>query len=152
MIKEVEVSRRIAYRELIVRLEFCEMPRDCSREEREAISMDVDRDLKAELKDCNTLNVMKIMGAIVNPLFQNKKRMMAAGLCTELQYEHGTAELIRRIAVLMIGLRERWRLLMTLMEAGMNGQVVTTIMLAQFLLSPYPRRKQQMNSMSTCRT
>ena len=74
------------------------MPRDCSEEEREAISMDVDRDLKAELKDCNTLNVMKIMGAIVNPLFQNKKRMMAAGLCTELQYEHGTAELIRRIA------------------------------------------------------
>lgn len=83
---------------LIVRLQFCEMPRDCSKEKREAILMDVDRDLKAELKNCNTLNVMKIMGAIVNPLFQNKNRMMAAGLCTELQYKHGKAELIRRIA------------------------------------------------------
>ncbi|KAL7527029.1 hypothetical protein ACHAXR_001760 [Thalassiosira sp. AJA248-18] len=41
---------------------------------------------------------MKIMGAITNPLFQNKKRMVAAGLCTGLQYKAGKAELIRRVA------------------------------------------------------
>jgi hypothetical protein len=56
--------------------------------------IDVDCDLNTELKDCATLNVMKIMGAIVNPLFKNKKHMMDAGLCTELQYEAGKAELI----------------------------------------------------------
>ncbi|KAL7523843.1 hypothetical protein ACHAXR_000358, partial [Thalassiosira sp. AJA248-18] len=59
--------------------------------------MDTSQDLRAQLKDCATLNIMKIMGAIVNPLFQKKKRMVAAGLCTDEQYEAGKAELLRRI-------------------------------------------------------
>eukprot|EP00956_Cyclotella_meneghiniana_P029993 scaffold74496_cov26-Cyclotella_meneghiniana.AAC.1 len=38
-----------------------------------------------------------MMGAIINPLFQNKKRMMGAGLCTDSQYEHGYEELMSRL-------------------------------------------------------
>jgi hypothetical protein len=78
MIKDVEVSRRIAYHEIIVCLQFCEMPRDCSKEDQETLSMDVDCDLNTELKDCATLNDVKFMGSIVNPLFLNNKGMIAA--------------------------------------------------------------------------
>ena len=53
------------------------MPKDCSKEDWEDISMDIDNDLDAELTEFATLNIMKIMGVIVNPLFQNKKRMIA---------------------------------------------------------------------------
>ncbi|KAL7531131.1 hypothetical protein ACHAXR_003875, partial [Thalassiosira sp. AJA248-18] len=97
MIKEVEVARRVAYRELTVRLQFCQFPEACNKQDQEAIAVDTNQDLKAQLDECETLNVMKIMGAIVNPLFQKKKRMVAAGLCTDEQYEAGKAELLRRI-------------------------------------------------------
>ena len=41
---------------------------------------------------------MKIMGALINPLFQNGARMIAAGMCTEEQYVAGKIELLDRIA------------------------------------------------------
>ena len=42
---------------------------------------------KAGLVDCSTLPDMLIMGAILNPMFQNKVRMVKSGMCTEEQYE-----------------------------------------------------------------
>jgi len=58
----------------------------------------LDMDLKEGLQDCAQLNAMKIMGAILHPLFQNKKRMIASGICTDKQYEAGKKELLSRIS------------------------------------------------------
>ena len=49
------------------------------------------------LLPCDSLNEIKMMGAIVNPLFQNSKRMEAAKLCTHKQYAAGEQELIARM-------------------------------------------------------
>ena len=34
------------------------------------------------------------MGAVYNPLFQNKRRMVASGICTVSQYESGVIKLV----------------------------------------------------------
>ena len=34
------------------------------------------------------------MGAICNPLFQNKLRMVESGLCTDSQYDYGVTEIV----------------------------------------------------------
>ena len=47
------------------------------------------------LRDGAEFNVMKMMGALFNPLFQNKKKMLASGLCTDGQYEAGRMELLK---------------------------------------------------------
>ena len=49
------------------------------------------------LLPCDSLNEIKMMGAIVNPLFQNFKRMEAAKLCTHKQYAASEKELIARM-------------------------------------------------------
>ena len=49
------------------------------------------------LRDCEKLNIMKIKGAILHPLFQNNKRMVASGICTALQYDAGRKELIIQV-------------------------------------------------------
>ena len=41
---------------------------------------------------------MKILGAIVNPLVNSKRRMEAAGLCTSEQYDAAEVELLYRMA------------------------------------------------------
>ena len=51
------------------------------------------------LLHCKTLNKIQMMGAIVHPLFQNKKRMMESGLCTSSQYNAGEDELLRRLTL-----------------------------------------------------
>ena len=40
---------------------------------------------------------MKIMGAIMNPLFHSELRMTAAGMCTMEQYKAGEEELLDRL-------------------------------------------------------
>jgi hypothetical protein len=40
---------------------------------------------------------MLIMGAILNPMFQNKVRMVKSGMCTEEQYEAGKVEIMDRM-------------------------------------------------------
>ena len=50
--------------------------------------------MMAGLTDSNKLQDVKIMGAIVHPLFQSKIRMVAAGRCTETQYEAGRSYLL----------------------------------------------------------
>ena len=58
------------------------------------VARDLSEDLLEGLRDCEKLNVMKIMGVILHPLFQNKKRMVVSGICTALQYDAGRKELI----------------------------------------------------------
>ncbi len=53
--------------------------------------------LKIGLQDCAKLNEMKIMDALCNLLFHNRRRMIAIGLCTEIQYDNGRKELVQCI-------------------------------------------------------
>ena len=61
------------------------------------VDKDINQKLMAGLVDCNSINEIKIMGAIVNPMFQNVRRMMSAGLCTKKQHDAGEEELLRRM-------------------------------------------------------
>ena len=54
-------------------------------------------ELIQDLSDYPTLNITKTMGAILNPLFQNKECIVVGGLCTNCQYETDTSERIRWI-------------------------------------------------------
>ena len=85
-------ARRIAYRQLSDRLLY--KNRTTNKAEGLDLDADITEDLDAGLKDATCLNRMKIMGALLNPMFQSKKRMIAAGLCTESQYDAGEVELL----------------------------------------------------------
>ena len=61
------------------------------------VAVDLELPLTEGLREVAELNVMKMMGALCNPLFQNKRRMIASGLCTTEQYEAGKAELLKRM-------------------------------------------------------
>ena len=63
-----------------------------------SVGTNLDMDLLVGPKKCVTLNVMKIMGAMLHLIFQKKKRMVASGICTKSQYEAGKDELLNRIA------------------------------------------------------
>ena len=57
----------------------------------------LDEDLMAGLIHCNSVNKIKIMGAIVHPLFQNIKRMVGCNLCTKKRHNAGMEELLCRM-------------------------------------------------------
>lgn len=96
MMEEIQILRRVAFRELIVRLEIMEKDPDYDGNYDE-VSPDINLPLTIGIRDVAELNVMKMMGALCNPLFQNKKRMVASGLCTDEQYESGKSELLKRM-------------------------------------------------------
>ena len=56
--------------------------------------------ITAGLVNVDILNNHQMMGAIVNPIFQNDLAMIDAGLCTREQYDSGRIELIDRMAKL----------------------------------------------------
>ena len=89
--------RRLAVRELSVHLAFMEKDTSFNGNDN-SVATNLDMDLLVGLKKCATLNVMKIMGAMLHIFFQNKKRMVASGICTKSQYETGKDKLLNRIA------------------------------------------------------
>ena len=92
ILPEISRTRRVADREFIVRLGFSDCNLGTKKDDKEVMTIDEDMDLDAGLTPASSLNVMKIMGAIVHPLLHNKKRMVAAGLCTDGQYESGKTD------------------------------------------------------------
>ncbi|KAL7518630.1 hypothetical protein ACHAWX_003447 [Stephanocyclus meneghinianus] len=52
----------------------------------------------AGLKDKTCLSEIKIMGALLNPLYQSKSHMVEGGLCMEDQYMAGKVELLDRFS------------------------------------------------------
>ena len=62
---------------------------DLTKTANHELDKNVDFGMMAGFTDADKLQDVKIMGAIVHPLFQIKLRMVAAGLCTETQYEAG---------------------------------------------------------------
>eukprot|EP00956_Cyclotella_meneghiniana_P043151 scaffold254822_cov139-Cyclotella_meneghiniana.AAC.1 len=93
MLECVEVGRRIAVRELATRLKFYK--RIVGLDEK--TETDVSDDLFSGLVACERLSVMKMVGAIIHPLFHNRRHMIAAGLCTGMQYDAGYEELLSRL-------------------------------------------------------
>jgi len=61
------------------------------------LDVDTNAPFMAGLEDCSCLPDMKVMGALLNPLYQNERRMIAAGLITSDQYKAGKEELIDRM-------------------------------------------------------
>ena len=65
-------------------------------------SQEYDTDCSASvyeaLLEVPRLHELQIMGALVNPLYQCRAKMIDAGLCTKEQYEAGKTELIRRMS------------------------------------------------------
>jgi hypothetical protein len=51
----------------------------------------------AGLENCTQLPDMKVMGALLNPLYQSHYQMIEAGLLTKKQYWDGKVELLDRI-------------------------------------------------------
>ena len=96
MMEEIQICRRVAFRELAVRLELWEKDPEYDGDYDDAAT-DFSLSLTVGLREVAELNVMKMMGALCNPLFQNKRRMLASGICTDSQYEAGKTELLKRM-------------------------------------------------------
>ena len=94
MLECIELACRIGARELSTRLKFYKKDDILYDSDDDT---DITRDVMSGLEPCPSLNIMKIMGAIVHPMFQNKSRMVAAGLCTSNQYDAGRDELLSRL-------------------------------------------------------
>ncbi|KAL7526373.1 hypothetical protein ACHAXR_001456, partial [Thalassiosira sp. AJA248-18] len=95
---EVQVCRRIASRVLGVRLGFFRRITPIHNRSSHDLDSDLTASSMAGLDDCHRLNDMKIMGAILNPLYQSDLRMVAAGMCTQEQYDAGKEELLDRMS------------------------------------------------------
>ena len=93
---EIETARRIAVRQLLTRFRYS--VRTCATKN-EGLEQDKDTsaDLLVGLKDADCLSKTKMMGALLHPLFNSKKRMLAAGLCTDSQYDAGLVELLELV-------------------------------------------------------
>ena len=71
MIDEIRIACQVAWRELALRLELMEHDPDFVGDYN-SIAADCQLDLGIGLRHCAKLNVMKIMGAMCHPLFQQK--------------------------------------------------------------------------------
>ena len=59
---------------------------------------DILQSLSSGLHNCQYINDMKIVGAILNPLFQCDERMIKARLCTKEKFQAGKEELLDHMA------------------------------------------------------
>ena len=96
MHEPIALARRLAVRNLARRLQFYKTDPG-ERRNADQLDCDLSEGLFTGLVHCDSLNEIKIMGAIVHPLFQNVKRMVACDLCTRKQYSAGEAELLKRM-------------------------------------------------------
>ena len=96
MIEYIALCCPLAVQNLACRLSFFEY--DLCEDQGQN---DVDRDTQVPLMDGlspqDSLNQIKMIGAIVNPVFQNFKWIEAAKLCTKEQYIEGKNKLLTRM-------------------------------------------------------
>ena len=96
MLEEVAMARRIVFRQMGLRLGM--YVRDHQELNLNDVDPNTDETLLYGLEDVDELPAFMIMGALCNPLMQNSRRMISAGLCTERQAKCGLDELLRRMA------------------------------------------------------
>ena len=97
---EIAIARRVAYRQLAIRLGMMKRANTLTGKSQQ-FNINVRSHINAGLEDVDIINNHQMMGAIVNPLFQNELAMIDAGLCTREQYDSGRIELIDRMAKLL---------------------------------------------------
>ena len=97
MILEIEIARRVTHRTLGCRLGFFERRKGGTRDSKNDQDKEVAAPLMAGLVTSRELSEVKIMGGILHPLFQSRKKMILAGLCTAEQFRAGLSALLRRI-------------------------------------------------------
>ena len=71
---------------------------DLTKTENHELDKNVDFGMMSGLTDDDKLQDVIIMGDIFDQLFQSKIRMVAAGICTENQYEAGSSDFLDRMA------------------------------------------------------
>ena len=97
MILEIEIARRVTHRTLGCRLGFFERRKGGTRDSENVQDKDVAAPLMAGLVASRELSEVKMMGGIIHPLFQGRKKMVLAGLCTSEQFRAGRSALLGRI-------------------------------------------------------
>jgi hypothetical protein len=98
MIVEIDRCRRIAGRLLGLRMKLFERVNTIHGTPHKTLDTDIDSPFMAGLEDTAQLPDMKVMGALINPLYQNEIRMVTAGLLTAKQYSAGKEELLDRMS------------------------------------------------------
>jgi len=98
MMKEVEIARRVFFRQASVRYGLLVREAGTTKEDVNPMDPDTSESLLSGLIEPDELPIFPIMGALCNPLMQCHERMVTAGICTAAQAEHGIEELKRRIA------------------------------------------------------
>ena len=93
MIEIIARARRISACEISVRLFFSKMVSVPGSNVND-IDHDLDEHLWVVLRYYPSVNFIKMMEDILNPLFQNKRRMVASGLFTDSQYDSGVIKLV----------------------------------------------------------
>jgi len=97
MVPEVQVARRAAWRLLNVRMGFMTRSQGMSKQIAAGIDMDITSSINSGLRRAAKLADVMIMGGILHPQFQGRQRMIAAGLCSDEQYEAGILDLEDRM-------------------------------------------------------
>ena len=98
MMEEIVRARRVAARILGVRLGFFGRVSTFNKTLTAKLDANVKAPFMAGLYEPAEIHEIKIMGALLHPLYQNPDRMEAAGLCTKQQYSAGFEELLDRMA------------------------------------------------------
>ena len=89
MIHEICLDCRLGWRIIRKRLVYAENVNKISGHLSNKYDTDILQSLPADLHNCQYINGMRIVGAIINPLFQCDERMIEAGLFTKDQFQSG---------------------------------------------------------------
>eukprot|EP00957_Ditylum_brightwellii_P059104 4484160-Ditylum_brightwellii.AAC.1 len=85
---EIAIAHHVAYCQLALHLGLMKHAHTLTGKSVE-FDIKVKSHISARLVDVDIVNNYQMMGAIVNPLYQNELAMIGAGLCTQGQYEAG---------------------------------------------------------------
>ena len=84
MSDNIEVCRCADFRLLIFHMGYVKRHIDLAKTSNHELEKYVESRMMDGLTDDDKFQDVRIMGAIVHPIFQSKLRMVAAGLCTEM--------------------------------------------------------------------
>jgi hypothetical protein len=98
MKESINLARHLAWQLLSLRFHFIKQVNTLTTKNIIKYDTDISAPMMANHSHRKKIPDMKIMGALIHPLFQSKPRMIDARLCTRSQYDAGYDELIDRTA------------------------------------------------------
>ena len=96
--EEISRAQWSACRILILRLGFAEPSRVLVQYTPEQFDKMKHLHVMAGLTECSKLPSYKLLGAMINPLYQNGSAMVDAGMCTNEQYQEAKLDMVDRMA------------------------------------------------------